>query len=286
LDRIVAAADSEGVDTVVEVGAGTGMLTERLAARAGRLIAVEVDPALVLGLRERFAGRGNVSVVEADALAATPAELLSAGGGGTPYAVVGNLPYNVGTPIVRRFLESAVKPRWMVVMLQAEVGQSVAAKPGEMSYLSVQMQLYAEARVLFYVPPRAFKPAPKVRSAVVRLDIGDGPAVEVDDREAFLALVRAGFAAPRKQMRNSLAVGLRVKGAEADAMLAEAGLEGSQRPADLSMLDWKALYYAYRSQEPGARSQGAGEEEGSRKREKGDRQGRPADKERGREAVR
>jgi 16S rRNA (adenine1518-N6/adenine1519-N6)-dimethyltransferase len=247
LDRIVAAADPEDVETMVEVGAGTGTLTERLAARAGRLIAVEVDPALVLGLRERFAGRETVSVVEADALEATPAELLSAGGGGTPYAVVGNLPYNVGTPIVRRFLESAVKPRWMVVMLQAEVGQSVAAKPGDMSYLSVQMQLYADARVLFYVPPRAFKPAPKVRSAVVRLDIGDGPAVEVDDREAFLSLVRAGFAAPRKQMRNSLAVGLRVKGAEADAMLAEAGLEGSQRPADLSMLDWKALYYGLRA---------------------------------------
>jgi 16S rRNA (adenine1518-N6/adenine1519-N6)-dimethyltransferase len=257
LDRIVAAAELEDVDTVVEVGAGTGMLTERLAARAKRLIAVEVDPMLVTGLRERFAGRENVSVVEADALLATPAELLSAGGGGTPYAVVGNLPYNVGTPIVRRFLKSVVKPRWMVVMLQAEVGESIAAKPGHMSYLSVQMQLYAEARVLFYVPPRAFKPAPKVRSAVVRLDVGDGPAIEVDDRGAFLALVRAGFAAPRKQMRNSLAVGLRVKGLEADAMLAEAGLAGSERPAELSMLDWKALYYGYRNQEPGARSQKA-----------------------------
>jgi 16S rRNA (adenine1518-N6/adenine1519-N6)-dimethyltransferase len=258
LDRIVAAADTEDIATVVEVGAGTGMLTERLALRAKRLVAVEVDPALVSRLQERFEGRENVSVVEADALAATPEEVLSAGGGRAPYAVVGNLPYNVGTAIVRRFLEARLKPRWMVVMLQAEVGQSVAAKPGDMSYLSVQVQMYAEARVLFYVPPRAFKPVPKVRSAVVRLDVAEGPAVEVDDREAFLALVRAGFAAPRKQMRNSLAVGLRVKGAEADAMLAEAGLEGSRRPAEMSLLDWKALYYAYRSQESGARSPRAG----------------------------
>jgi len=247
LDRIVAAVEPETIETVVEIGAGTGTLTDRLAARATRLIAVEVDPGLVSGLRERFAGRENVSVVEADALVATPEEILNAGGGGAPYALAGNLPYNVGTPIVRRFLESGVKPRFMVVMLQAEVGESVAAKPGDMSYLSVQMQLYAEARVLFYVPPRAFKPPPKVRSAVVRLDVGDGPAMEVDDREALMTLVRAGFAAPRKQLRNSLAVGLRVKGVEADAMLAEAGLDGSRRPEDMSMLDWKALYYGYRA---------------------------------------
>jgi 16S rRNA (adenine1518-N6/adenine1519-N6)-dimethyltransferase len=132
-------------------------------------------------------------------------------------------------------------------MLQSEVAESIAAEPGSMSYLSVQMQMYAEARILFHVPPRAFKPAPKVRSAVVRLDVGDGPAVEVDDREAFLELVRAGFAAPRKQLRNSLAVGLRVKGPEADAMLAEAGIEGSRRPAELSLLEWKSLYYGYRA---------------------------------------
>ena len=247
LDRIVAAADTDGIDTVVEVGAGTGLLTGRLAQKAKRLIAVEVDPALAANLREKFAGREGVVVVEADALAATPEEVLIAGGGAAPYAVVGNLPYNVGTAIVRRFLQARLKPRWMVVMLQAEVGQSVAARPGAMSYLSVQMQLYAGARVLFYVPPRAFKPEPKVRSVVVRLDVGDGPAVEVDDRGAFLALVRAGFAAPRKQLRNSLAVGLRVKGAASDAILAEAALDGARRPADLSMLDWKALYYGYRA---------------------------------------
>jgi len=264
LDRIVAAADTEGIDTVVEVGAGTGLLTERLAIGAKRLIAVEVDGVWAANLREKFADRDNVVVVKADALAATPEDVLSAGGGAAPYAVVGNLPYNVATAIVRRFLQARLKPRWMVVMLQAEVGQSIAAKPGDMSYLSVLMQLYAEARVLFYVPPRAFKPAPKVRSAVVRLDVGDGPAVEVDDREAFLALVRAGFAAPRKQLRNSLAVGLRVRGVEADAMLAEAGLDGSRRPADMSLLEWKGLYYGYRAvtaHRPANKEPGTGNEE-------------------------
>jgi 16S rRNA (adenine1518-N6/adenine1519-N6)-dimethyltransferase len=248
LDRIVAAVDFESVDTVVEVGAGTGLLTERLAKHARRLIPVELDEALASGLRERFSDREGVRVVEADVLSVGPEELLIEGDGRAPYGVVGNLPYYIGTPIIRRFLEARLKPRWMVVMLQSEVAESIAAVPGAMSYLSVQVQMYAEARVLFHVPPRAFKPAPKVRSAVVRLDIGDGPAVEVDDREAFLDLVRAGFAAPRKQLRNSLSVGLRVAGAEADAMLAEAEIDGSRRPAELSLLEWKLLYYGWRSQ--------------------------------------
>jgi len=232
---------------VVEIGAGTGLLTARLAEVATHLVAVEVDPSLVAGLREKFAGTSNVSVVEADVMESLPEQILARAGRGLPYIVVGNLPYYIGTAIVRRFLETPGKPRRMVVMLQSEVAANVCAKPGQMSYLSAQVQLYAAARVLFQVPPRAFRPPPKVRSAVVRLDVLDGPAVEVDDTRAFLELVRAGFAAPRKQLRNSLAVGLRLMGAEVDRMLAEARIEGSQRPALLSLQDWKRLYYAYRA---------------------------------------
>jgi 16S rRNA (adenine1518-N6/adenine1519-N6)-dimethyltransferase len=246
LGRIAASVDFESVDTVLEVGAGTGLLTERLAGSAKKLIAVEVDEVLAAGLRQRFAGRENVVVVRGDVMALPAEQLLEEGGGRAPYGVVGNLPYYIGSPIVRRFLETPLKPRWMVVMLQSEVAEAMAAAPGRMSYLSVQVQMYAEARVLFNIPPRAFRPAPKVRSAVVRLDVLDGPAVEVDDRGLFLEMVRAGFAAPRKQLRNSLAVGLRVKAGEVDAMLEDAGLDGSRRPAELSMEEWKTLYYGYR----------------------------------------
>ncbi len=111
-----------------------------------RLIAVEVDSGLAEGLRERFSGRPEVTVVEADVLETTAEELLAQGSGGPPYVVVGNLPYYIGTAIVRKFLEAALKPRRLTVMLQAEVAESIAAEPGEMSYLSVQMQLHAEAR--------------------------------------------------------------------------------------------------------------------------------------------
>ena len=124
-----------------------------------------------------------------------------------------------------------------------------------MSYLSVEMQTLASARILFYLPPRAFKPPPKVRSAVVRLDVLDTSETEVDDREAFLALARAGFAAPRKRVRNSLAIGLRIPPSEADEILSRAGVDAEQRPANLTLADWREVYFAWRSQgskEPGA----------------------------------
>ncbi|HEU4759756.1 MAG TPA: 16S rRNA (adenine(1518)-N(6)/adenine(1519)-N(6))-dimethyltransferase RsmA [Dehalococcoidia bacterium] len=251
LERIAAAADIAEDDTVVEVGAGTGLLTERLARRARRLIAVEVDTELTAGLRERFAGRPEVCVVAADVLSLPPDELLVRGGGRLPYVVVGNLPYFIGSATVRHFLTATVQPRRLVVTLQAEVGQSMAAAPGRMTYLSVETQLFAEARLLFCIPPRAFRPPPKVRSAVVRLDVRDGTAIEVDDRGAFLRFAQAGFAAPRKHLRNSLAVGLRVPAGQAEAVLTLAGIDPALRPAALGLEDWRRLYRAYRQLAPG-----------------------------------
>jgi 16S rRNA (adenine1518-N6/adenine1519-N6)-dimethyltransferase len=244
-------------DTVIEIGAGTGLLTAELAERARRLIAVEVDERLADILRQRFGRRDNVSIVERDVLEATPEELLDAGAGGVPYVVTGNLPYFIGTAVVRCFLEAAVRPRRLVVTLQAEVAESIAAPAGRMSYLGVEMQSLASALILFYLPPRAFKPPPKVRSAVVRLDVLDASDVEVDDREAFLKLARAGFAAPRKRLRNSLAVGLRVPASDTDALLRAAGVDPDQRPAALSLPDWREVYFAWRSAQLGQTSRRA-----------------------------
>lgn len=245
LARITEAAEIAAGETVIEVGPGRGALTELLAQRASRLIAVEVDGELAAALRERYRDALNVSVTEGDVLD-LPVERLLSHGGGMPYVVVGNLPYFIGTAVVRRFLTSNLRPERLIVMLQAEVAERMTAGPGAMSYLAVETQLYAEARLLFRVPAKAFRPPPKVQSAVVRLDVRDSPDVEVDSQEAYLEVVQAGFAAPRKRLRNSLAIGLRTAPTEAGALLSDAKVDPDQRPAMLSLEQWRDVYFAWR----------------------------------------
>jgi len=248
LQRILAAAHLSPGDTVVEVGAGRGILTQALAQAAAGVIAVEIDEALCEQIHLRLAPYPNVAIVCGDILALPPEELLARAGAAPPYVVVANLPYYIASAVLRRFLESPTPPQRLIVMVQAEVAESMAAEPGHMSLLSVATQFYAHPRVLFYVPPRAFRPPPKVRSAVIQLDVRPQPAVAVDDREAFFHLVRAGFAAPRKQLRNALALGLSLQPAAAEALLAAAAIDPQRRAQTLSIDEWACLYEARRRQ--------------------------------------
>ena len=252
LRRIVEAADVGTDDTVVEVGAGSGLLTERLVAVSPRLIAVEVDARLAARLQQRFAALPQVTVVAADILAVKPVDLLARGRAGPPYVVVGNLPFYIGTAIVRHFLQAEPPPRWLMVTLQAEVAENVCALPGRMSFLSVEVQYYAQGRPLFRIPARAFRPSPKVTAAVVRLDVRPQPAVAVDDSQAFFRFVQAGFAAPRKHLRNTLALGLRTRPAEAEALLVAATIDPQRRPQTLGLEEWASLYRAYRQSAMGS----------------------------------
>ena len=255
LQRILAAASLSPADTVIEVGAGNGVLTRALAAAAGRVIAVEIDEGLCAHLRRRLATYPNVEPVCGDILSLSPEELLARAQASPPYVVVANLPYYIASAVLRHFLESAQPPARMIVMVQAEVGQSIAAPPGRMSLLSVSVQFYAQARVLFYVPPRAFHPPPKVRSAVIRLDVRPQPAVAVDDRQAFFRLVQAGFAAPRKQLRNALALGLGIDPPSARSLLDTANIDASRRAQTLSLDEWGQLYRAWRADDRPSRQE-------------------------------
>ena len=241
LSRIVEAAELTSQDVVLEVGPGSGTLTRRLVRQAGRVVAIDLDSQLAVSLPQRLGHPANLTSVEADARTVDLTPLL---GQATPYKVVANLPYYAANPIVRRFLESEPRPQLMVVMVQREVAHRMLAPPGEMTLLSVAVQLYAVPTLICYAPPQAFRPQPKVTSAVVRLDLRPRPAVEVGDPDSFFALVRAGFSAPRKQLRNSLSHGLGESAAVIGQLLESLELDGSRRPQTLSLEEWARVFHA------------------------------------------
>jgi len=244
LRLIVETAELGPGDVVIEVGPGLGVLTRELAARAGRVIAVELDDRLAALLREHLAAFPNVTVVNGDILRIDPADLLREAGA-SEYRVVANLPYYITSPVLRHFLEASPRPTSMVVMVQKEVAETIAARPGDMSLLSVSVQLYGEPEIVGHVPARCFHPAPDVDSAVLRIRVHAVPGVAVSDVDAFFGLVRAGFSASRKQMVNSLARGLGRPRSEVQALLKNAGIEERRRAETLSLEEWARLWEVF-----------------------------------------
>jgi 16S rRNA (adenine1518-N6/adenine1519-N6)-dimethyltransferase len=248
LGTVVGAADLAPHDTVVEVGPGLGTLTAALLETGANVVAVEVDPGLASAVESRFSGSRRLAVINADVLDLDPADLLprvEAGESSTgSYKVVANLPYYVAAAILRHFLEASSKPALTVVMVQKEVGQSIAAGPGDLGLLGVSVQVYGKPTIVGYVPPSAFYPEPKVDSAIVRIDVYARPLVDVDDIAGFFEVVRAGFSAPRKQLRNSLSIGLDVGVTEAADLLVKAGIGPERRPGTMSIEEWAGLHRA------------------------------------------
>ena len=226
------------VDAIVVKSCIINCLTKHLAERASRVVAVELDEALANRLSDDLADRPNVEVVCADAREVDLARLVRPD---TPYKVVANLPYYAALPILRRFLEAEHKPELMAVMVQREVGRKIAAAPGDMGLVSVAVQLYGRPRIVSYVPPRAFRPAPKVTSAILRIDLYPRPVLDVDTGK-FFELVKAGFSAPRKQIRNCFRDGLLLDTGSVDKMLLGAGIDPTRRAQTVSMEEWGSLY--------------------------------------------
>jgi 16S rRNA (adenine1518-N6/adenine1519-N6)-dimethyltransferase len=206
LERIVHALELRGEEAVIEIGAGRGALTDLLAERATRLAAIELDPPLAAHLRERYGGNERVRIIEADVLKVDFPALLGELGAAKA-RLAGNLPYYITSPILTRLFEAAGLFDLIVVMMQLEVANRVTAKPRsrDYGYLSVVAQYYANPELLFHIPPGAFRPPPKVDSAVVRLRVAPKrEELRISDDAAFLRFVSAAFRQKRKTLRNNL----------------------------------------------------------------------------------
>lgn len=246
LKQILATAEIGTEDTVLEIGAGLGILTQALAERAQRVVAVEVDEELVAVLRVRLESLPNVEVVLGDILARDISNLMREGRTleVAPYKVVANIPYYITSAVLRHILEASVRPQLIVLMVQKEVAQRIVAAPGQMSLLAVSVQFYGLPRLVARVPAGAFYPAPKVDSAIVRIDPHRQLPVKDSEIAAFFKIVRAGFAQRRKQLRNALVHGLSVPREEVRKAMGRAGIDERRRAQSLSLVDWLALYRA------------------------------------------
>jgi 16S rRNA (adenine1518-N6/adenine1519-N6)-dimethyltransferase len=242
LQKIIEAAELTGTDTVLEIGPGLGTLTRRLAERAGQVIAVELDPSLVRLLQVECADLSNLRVIEGDILATRLDQLLP---DTASCKVVANLPYYITSAVIRQLLESRPQPDRLVVMVQYEVARRLVAGPGQMSLLAVSVQFYGRPVLVQRVPAGAFYPPPKVDSAIVRIDTFAQAPLPVGDVDQFFRVVKAGFSQKRKQLKNSLAAGLRLPATTVLAGLAAADIEPARRAETLTIAEWARLATAF-----------------------------------------
>jgi 16S rRNA (adenine1518-N6/adenine1519-N6)-dimethyltransferase len=225
LDRIVAVANISPSDTIVEIGPGTGALTQRLVATKATVVALEKDRRLIEPLQEHFIGAPNVSIVEADILTWQPP--YQAGS----YKVVANIPYYLTSHLLRLMLESWPSPSRAVLMVQHEVAKRMMARPPDMNLLALSVQLFARPSLVMRVSPGSFRPMPDVDSAVITLDIEHQTETQRARALRVLALAKPAFAQKRKQLTATIA----------SDVLKHADIKPSARPQELSIAEWIRL---------------------------------------------
>ncbi|PIR94237.1 ribosomal RNA small subunit methyltransferase A [Candidatus Falkowbacteria bacterium CG10_big_fil_rev_8_21_14_0_10_39_11] len=238
LHQIVKAAELTDQDDVLEIGPGLGVLTEELLPRVKRVVTVELDRSLIYVLKKQFKRAENLTIINNDVLK-LPIEEIVDNFEGEKYKIVANIPYNITSHFLRKFLEHDLRPTKMVLLVQKEVAERVVAEPGKMSLLALSVQLFAKPRIVTIVGAKSFFPAPKVDSAVLDLEV-TGPRFEVDQKR-FFQLSKIGFSAKRKQLKNNLSAGLRISSDEIGQKLQELGLKETVRAQELSVENWADL---------------------------------------------
>lgn len=241
LDKIISVADISPTDTVLEIGAGTGALTDKLAQTVKRVVAVEVDDRLFPVLGAQMGHYTNVELHLADILQVNLAQVM----GDEPYVVVANVPYYITSAILRHLLETSHRPTKIIMTIQTEVAERVIAKPPDMSVLAVSVQFYGKPDIVARFNPAIFYPRPEVGSAVLRVITYPQPIVDVPSEALFFRMVRAGFGQKRKQLKNSLAGNLAIKSEEASVLCTGAGIDPMRRAETLTLEEWASLTRAF-----------------------------------------
>jgi 16S rRNA (adenine1518-N6/adenine1519-N6)-dimethyltransferase len=240
--RLVDALQVEDGETVLEVGAGTGILTERILARGADLIAVEIDRDLIASLRERFGGVDRFELIEGDIIGLDPTSLRPGG-----FKVIGNLPYNISGAFAEWLIEHRSSVRFAVITFQKQVADRLKAGPGGRDYgaLSVMVQCFYDIRRLFDIPPGCFSPKPRVDSTVLKLEPRRKLDKEIDYGQ-FKEFLRGCFFQKRKRLTNSLAAAMKVSKETIEKSLADLGRKADTRAEQLSLQELMRLYKAVR----------------------------------------
>ena len=239
LRKIVNAAKVDENDHILEIGPGKGHLTKKLLLKGCSVTAIELDHDLVIGPLTDIASNPKLEIVEGDA---RTVDLKNYIANTTQFKLVANLPYNAGTNILRSMLLSDVPPQLSVVMLQKEVARNITATRGKSNILSSFFQAYYHTNFHFNVQPRSFTPQPKVMSGVISLERKESPLLPKCLHHDYFLFLTCGFAAPRKQLHNSLSQGLKISIPEVKDVSSQLGLNSELRPAALSVEEWVAVF--------------------------------------------
>ena len=233
--KVIRAADLKTEDTVTEIGPGLGILTQELAKKAKRVIAIEKDKRLVKFLKDALQSLANIEIIYGDILKIGGRNLLK-----NSYKIVGNLPFYLAAPVIRESLESTKdRSLEMTLVVQKEVGQRICAKVPDMNLLAVSVQFYAQSKVISYISKKSFWPQPKVDAAIIKLT-AEKKEWKIN-KDLFFRIVKAGFSQPRKQLINNLSKKLGIDKIKIESWLWKNNIQPSQRAETLDVKSWVKL---------------------------------------------
>jgi len=247
VEDMIEATDLKESDTVLEVGPGLGILTEEIAKKNCKVLAIEKDKNLIPYLKNKFKNFKKLKIIEGDILKLNIKELSSryrelSSWFAAEYKIIANLPFYLTSHFLRVFLEYANKPSLMVLLMQKEVAERVTAQYKNRSILSVSCELYSRPEIVRQVSSKAFYPRPEVDCAIVKFEVFKKPKYEIKDLKLFFKIVKAGFSARRKQIHNNISSGLLISSEDAKSILEKANIDSTRRAQTLSLEEWVELY--------------------------------------------